>query len=84
MKRAKRRPTVVDGVRVYRLQSTTIRRDTGKAYQHNHLSVPAAIARLVGNDRAFTVELTDDGILYRFHSGGDAVQPLPAWLTEYA
>ena len=45
------------------------------------LLVPAPIARLVGPDRLFAVELTDEGILYRFVEGGDPVR-LPRWLTD--
>ena len=43
------------------------------------LTVPAGIARLVGPDRLFFVELTEEGILYRFIEGGVPVE-LPAWL----
>lgn len=44
-----------------------------------HLSVPAALARLVGPDRVFSVQLTEEGILYRYVEGGEPVA-LPAWL----
>ena len=48
------------------------------------LHVPKALAELVGPERRFTCELTDEGILYRYREGGEAVEmpPLPAWLTE--
>lgn len=45
------------------------------------LTVPAPIARLVGPDRLFAVELTDEGILYRFVEGGEPIT-LPRWLRE--
>lgn len=44
-----------------------------------HLNVPAALARLVGPDRIFKVELTEDGILFRYVEGGEPVD-LPEWL----
>lgn len=45
------------------------------------LTVPAPVARLIGPDRLFSVELTDEGVLYRFVEGGEPVT-LPAWLRE--
>ena len=44
------------------------------------LTVPAPLARMVGPDRLFQVELTDEGILFRYVEGGEPVQ-LPPWLT---
>lgn len=46
------------------------------------ITVPAALARLVGPDRLFKVELTDEGLLYRYVDGGEPVEPLPSWLTQ--
>lgn len=43
------------------------------------LTVPAGLARVVGPDRLFHVELTEEGILYRYVEGGEPVE-LPAWL----
>lgn len=45
------------------------------------ITVPAALARLVGPDRLFKVELTPEGLLYRYVDGGEPVAPLPDWLT---
>lgn len=45
------------------------------------LSVPATIARLIGPDRVFQAELTEEGILYRYVSGGEPVV-LPDWLRN--
>jgi len=42
--------------------------------------VPSGIARLVGPDRIFRVELTSEGILFRYVEGGEPVEPLPEWL----
>lgn len=44
-----------------------------------HLNVPAKLARLVGPNRIFRVELTEEGILYRYVEGGEPVD-LPGWL----
>ena len=46
---------------------------------NSSLTVPAAMARLVGPNRVFAPELTEEGILFRFVEGGDPVE-LPAWL----
>lgn len=64
------------GERVYRLVSARIG-FVGPSY---HLVVPAAIARLIGPDAEFTIELTDDGILYRKVSGETRASTLPEWL----
>ena len=45
------------------------------------LTVPAHIARQVGTEALFAVELTEDGILYR-HVDGEVASPYPAWLTN--
>lgn len=69
---------LVDGkkVRGYRIV-------TNNANGQNRLSVPREIAELVGKDRRFTCELTDEGILYRYQEGGDPIKvDLPAWLTS--
>ena len=49
----------------------------GSAYK---LTVPSQIARMVGPDAVFQVELTEDGILYRYVEGAEKVE-LPRWLT---
>jgi hypothetical protein len=48
------------------------------------LTVPAAIARIVGSKILFKVELTQDGILFRYVRGRPAYKPseLPAWLRQ--
>jgi hypothetical protein len=46
-----------------------------------HLNVPAQLAKLVGRDRVFRVELTEEGILFRYVEGGEPVA-LPAWLLS--
>ena len=51
---------------------------TGSGFK---LTVPATIARMVGPDRLFAVELTEEGILYRFVEGGEPIR-LPSWLTR--
>ena len=43
------------------------------------LTVPSWLARVVGPDALFNVELCDDGILYRYVEG--SVPDLPAWLN---
>lgn len=44
------------------------------------LAVPAPLARMIGPERIFKVELTEDGILYRYVEGGEPVPSLPEWL----
>jgi len=44
------------------------------------LTVPAALARMVGPDALFAVELVDEGILYRYVEG-DVEVKMPRWLT---
>lgn len=58
---------------ITRIHST--KRDFAGGY---HLTVPSHLARLVGGDRLFQVELTDEGILYRFVDGDGP--KVPAWL----
>lgn len=43
------------------------------------LTVPAALAREIGPDALFGVEVTEDGLLYRFIQGETGV-PRPGWL----
>ena len=63
-----------------RVQSATPDFATARAFK---LTVPTNIARIVGPDRVFEVELTDDGILYRYVEGdGPTVAAPPAWLAE--
>jgi hypothetical protein len=65
-----------DGVRVHRVQSGT--RDFAKGPYS--LYVPNAIARLIGPDAEFRLELTDEGLLYRKVSGEVRSRELPEWL----
>ena len=46
------------------------------------MTVPAPLARMIGPDRLFRAELTDEGLLYRYVDGGEPLEPLPSWLTE--
>lgn len=62
-----------------RIQSNKADYQSSTGYR---VTVPSAVARLVGPDRLFRVELTDEGILLRYVDGGEAVEPLPAWLTD--
>lgn len=64
-----------DGVKVYRVQAALP--DFGGNYT---LTVPASVARLIGPDAEFALEVTDDGLLYRKVSGDTRVSELPAWL----
>ena len=52
--------------------------DFGGGYS---LTVPAALARIIGPDRLFKVELTPEGVMYRYVDGGEPVAQLPDWLT---
>lgn len=53
---------------------------TGGAWS---IRVPAPLGRMIGEDRVFTVELTDEGILYRFlDDGGAEPVTLPDWLLR--
>jgi len=44
------------------------------------LTVPASIARMVGPEALFAVELVDEGILYRYVDGETNAAGLPMWL----
>lgn len=45
------------------------------------ITVPANLARMIGPDTIFRVELTEEGLLYRFVEGGQPVRDvLPNWL----
>lgn len=44
------------------------------------LLVPAPLARLIGPDVEFTLELTDEGLLYRKVGGETRSKQLPEWL----
>jgi hypothetical protein len=47
------------------------------------LTVPAGLARLIGPDALFSVELTDEGILFRYIEGTIQATPeYPAWVTK--
>lgn len=43
------------------------------------LTVPAALARQIGPNRLFKVELVDEGILYRYVEGDGPT--MPRWMT---
>lgn len=45
------------------------------------ITVPAALARMIGPDRLFRVGLADEGLLYRYVDGGEPVMTLPWWLV---
>jgi len=45
------------------------------------LTVPASIARQISPEALFMVELTDEGILYRYVDGQTPRPPLPRWLA---
>lgn len=53
---------------------------TGSGFK---LTVPAVLARMVGPDAVFQVELTEEGILYRYIEGAERVE-LPRWLTGFS
>lgn len=75
--RRRQRPRINKaGLRVHRIKSSLP--DFTGGYVFN---VPARLARLAGPDREFTVEMTEEGILYRYAGGGDPVE-LPTWLRE--
>ena len=65
-----------DGVRVHRVQSGS----RGFASPPYTLSVPAPLARLIGPDAEFAIELTDEGVLYRRVGGEVRTADLPGWL----
>jgi len=47
------------------------------------LTVPAGLARLIGPDALFAVELTDEGILFRYIEGTIQSTPeYPSWVTK--
>ncbi len=54
-----------------------VRPNGGQGYE---VTIPVAVAKLVGADRLFRVELVDEGILLRYVEGGEPVS-LPDWLT---
>lgn len=45
----------------------------GKRRGAARLTVPVALARLIGTERLFRVELTDEGVLFRYVEGGEPV-----------
>lgn len=69
-----------DGVKVVRIQSA--RGNTPEAFPRgpHRLPVPSAVARLIGPEVEFTLELTEDGILYRKVGGETSASALPGWL----
>ena len=55
----------------------------GKSYTSYHLSVPPDIAKKIPEAMRFTVELTNDGILFRpYKEPEKKPDPQPAWLTD--
>ena len=73
----------------YRLQSKTSGRDN--RYIHYMLTVPPWLAESVPEGAQFQIELTDDGILFRFMGvderfDGRQTQPVisdpPEWMEE--
>lgn len=67
-----------DGVRVHRVQSSSAD-FTSTPYT---LSVPASLARLIGPDAEFHLELVGEGLLYRRVSGDVRGASLPDWLKH--
>lgn len=62
------------GYRLYRNQNT----------RGATITVPIKMARVIPEDAVFDVELTEEGVLYRFRERADAepTEPLPGWLRE--
>ena len=75
------RLTKADGLRVPPRGCTRVSSQLADFKGGYKLTVPAALARLVGPDRLFKVELTPEGLLYRYVDGGAPVEQLPDWLT---
>ena len=70
------RPRTTDGAPLYRIQSA--KADfLGPSYS---LRVPAGLARLIGPDAYFVLEVTDDGLLFRKATGATTASGLPDWL----
>jgi hypothetical protein len=65
-----------DGEKVYRVTAADGKNFTGPSYR---LLVPAALARQIGPDREFVLEVTEDGLLYR-PVGGESPSR-PGWLS---
>jgi hypothetical protein len=68
-----------------RLAPGHVRVQTAHAYGTGsvRLPVPAAVARMIGPEAVFQVELTEEGILYRYVQGANPlVKQLPAWMVE--
>jgi len=63
------------GRRVYRIQATR----AGFVGPY-HMAVPANVARMIGQDAEFTIELNDDGLLYRKVGGATEAENMPRWL----
>ena len=60
--------------------TTRIAWNTAAKNRRASLTVPTEIARLVGTERLFHVELTAEGILYRYVEGGEPLE-FPDWLV---
>lgn len=61
-------------MRTYRVRS---HRGKGSDYHAAVLTVPSELARVLPDEIEFTVELVEDGILYRRVEAAD--KPLPSW-----
>lgn len=67
-----------EGAKIVRVQSARAG-FIGPSYR---MPLPAPLARLIGPDVEFTVELTEEGILYRKVGGQSSASALPEWLRE--
>ena len=73
------RETTEDGATIFRVGSAKAG-FVGPSYR---LTVPASLAREIGPERRFALELTEEGILYRFVDGDAPERPArPSWLAE--
>jgi hypothetical protein len=59
--------------------STRIQFTKPQTQEGARLTVPSWLARIVGPEALFHVELTDEGILYRYIEG--SLPAVPAWLN---
>lgn len=71
------------GRKLVKIRSQKFRmKSRGKSYTSYELSVPPDIAEQIPAAMRFTVELTNDGILFRPHKEPEQVTPpKPDWLT---
>ena len=67
-----------EGEKIYHVTSASSDFDRGPSYR---LLVPAKLARIIGRDRSFSLEVTEEGLLYRYRDGEGPTPPdLPEWL----